>query len=174
MALRKIRLLGDPILKKRSSEVEKVDEQIIELIDDMFETMYNGGGVGLAAPQVGESVRVIVLDGDIESYGQRRIAIINPVITHHEGEVEEEEGCLSIPELREKVKRWEKMRVRGLDPDGEELELEAEGILSRAIQHEIDHLNGILFIDRVSSLKRDLLLSQWRKIKEEIKVEERT
>jgi peptide deformylase len=173
MALRKIRLLGDPVLRKRAVEKEAVDEKTRELMEDMFDTMYAEGGVGLAAPQVGESVRVIVLDGDIDRYGEERIALVNPVITSHEAEVEEEEGCLSIPGLREKVRRWERVRVTGLDPEGRVVELEAGDLLARAIQHEIDHLDGILFIDRLSSLKRDLLLSQWKRISEEIRSEGR-
>lgn len=174
MALRKIRLLGDPVLRKRAIEMEAVDDSTRQLIEDMFDTMYAEGGVGLAAPQVGESVRIIVLDRDIDRYGEERIAIVNPVITRHEGEVEEEEGCLSIPEIREKVRRWARVRVTGLDPEGKTLELEAESLLARAIQHEIDHLDGILFIDRLSSLKRELVMSQWKKISEEIQAEGRT
>jgi len=138
----------------------------------MFDTMYGGGGVGLAAPQVGESKRVIVLDGDMDAYGEQRIALVNPVITQHEGEVVEEEGCLSIPELRDRVKRWAWVRVKGLDANGQYLELETDGLLSRAVQHEIDHLDGILFIDRVSSLKREILLNQWKKVKAENLAEE--
>jgi peptide deformylase len=153
--------------------VAAVDEGTRELIEDMFETMYAEGGVGLAAPQVGETVRIIVLDGDIDRYGEVRIALVNPVITWHEGEVEEEEGCLSIPEIREKVRRWAKVRATGLDPEGHAVEIEAGDLLARAIQHEIDHLDGILFIDRLSSLKKDLVLSQWRKISEEIQAKER-
>jgi peptide deformylase len=172
MALKTIRYLGDPVLKRRAAEVETVDDEIRTLIGDMLETMYEGAGVGLAAPQVGVPVRIIVLDGDSERYSETSIAIVNPEITWHQGEVEEEEGCLSIPEIRERVKRWAEVKVKGLDVEGREIEFKAAGLLSRAIQHEIDHLNGILFIDRVSSLKRDLLLSQWRKVKKELVAEE--
>lgn len=172
MALRKIRYLGDPVLRRRASDVESVDDEIVTLIEDMFDTMYTEGGVGLAAPQVGVSKRVIVLDGDTDRYGEARIALVNPVIVRHEGEVEDEEGCLSIPELRERVKRWKEVGVRGLGPDGSDLEFDASGLLSRAIQHEIDHLDGILFVDRVSSLKRELLLNRWKKVKQSLLAEE--
>jgi len=172
MALKTIRYLGDPVLKRRAAEVETVDDEVRTLIGDMLETMYEGAGIGLAAPQVGAPVRVIVLDGDNERYSEKSIVIVNPEITWHQGEVEEEEGCLSIPEIRERVKRWAEVKVMGLDAEGQEIEFKAAGLLSRAIQHEIDHLNGILFIDRVSSLKRDLLLSQWRKVKKELVAEE--
>ncbi len=172
MALRKIRYLGDPVLRQRASDVDSVDEGIASLIEDMFDTMHTEGGVGLAAPQVGVSKRVIVLDGDIDRYGQERIALVNPVILRHDGEVEEEEGCLSIPELRDRVKRWKTVTVMGLDAEGQGLEFDAEGLLSRAIQHEIDHLDGILFIDRLSSLRRELLLNQWKKVKQALLAEE--
>jgi len=172
MALRRIRYLGDPVLKRRAAEVECVDDEVRTLIGDMFVTMYEGAGVGLAAPQVGVSVRIIVLDADSGRYGEQRIALVNPEIVWHEGEVEEEEGCLSIPEIRERVKRWARVRVKGLDQEGREIEFQADGLLSRAVQHEIDHLNGILFIDRVSSLKRDLLLSEWKKVKKELVAED--
>jgi peptide deformylase len=172
MALRKIRYLGDPVLRKRASEVEAVDDEIRRLIDDMFDTMYTEGGVGLAAPQIGVSKRLVVLDADTDRYGEERIALVNPVIVRHEGEVEEEEGCLSIPELRDRVKRWGTLRVEGLGADGLGLEFDAEGLLCRAIQHEIDHLDGILFIDRVSSLRRELLLNQWKKVKQSLLIEE--
>jgi len=172
MALRRIRYLGDPVLKRRASEVASVDDEVRTLIGDMFVTMYEGAGVGLAAPQVGVSARIIVLDVDSGRYGEQRIALVNPEITWHEGEVEEEEGCLSIPEIRERVKRWARVKVKGLDQEGCEVEFQAEDLLSRAVQHEIDHLNGILFIDRVSSLKRDLLLSEWKKVKKELVAED--
>jgi len=173
MAVRKIRILGDPVLRKRAEEVEAIDDNIRVIVQDMHDSMYQDGGVGLAAPQIGESLRIIVLDGDVEKYGERIIAIINPVITWSEGKVEEEEGCLSIPGIREKVERIAKVRVKGFDAEGGEIEFDADGLLSRAIQHEIDHLDGVLFIDRVGPLQREIILKQWKKIKEDIDVKER-
>jgi peptide deformylase len=132
----------------------------------MFESMYQAQGIGLAAPQIGISQRLTVIDVSFKKNPEEKIVLINPEIVHREGEQYEEEGCLSLPEIREKVKRAAKVKVRAQDVEGEWFEIEGEELLSRAFQHEIDHLDGVLFIDRLSRLKRDLTV---RKIKKLIK-----
>jgi len=159
-----VRILGDPILRQRASEVTEISEATRELIRDMFETMYAEEGVGLAAPQVGVGERIIVIDPQQDELPA--FALINPVIVEASKETEKgEEGCLSIPGLRELVERSQRVVVRGLTPEGEQRELDLEGLPARIIQHEVDHLDGILFIDRVSPLKRKMLLAKWQKTK---------
>ena len=170
MAVREILKYPDPVLKKRSREVDQIDEALKKLIQDMTETMYEAGGVGLAAPQVGISRRVIVVDVSPIDPQQSFFAMINPEIVLEEGDVDHEEGCLSVPECLEKVKRREKVQVRGISPEGNKVEVSGEGILAFALQHEIDHLNGVLILDKVSPLKRDVYR---RKVKKEKRKEER-
>ncbi len=158
MTLLDIHLLGAPILRTRSPEIDRFDDTLRLLVADMFETMDAAEGVGLAANQVGLAMRVAVVGVEGE-----RFALINPVITHAEGRSRAEEGCLSIPELFGEVTRAERIVLRAVDPQGEPWELEAEGLLARAIQHEIDHLDGILFLDHLSVLKRQMLQAKWRK-----------
>jgi len=156
--------MGDPVLRTKAAPVQQISEDVRKLIGDMFETMYAEEGVGLAAPQVGISDRIIVVDPHID--GEEPFALINPEILESSKETEKgEEGCLSIPGLRDLVERSTSVRVRGLSPDGEPRELAAEGLLARILQHEVDHLDGILFLDRLSPLKRKLLLAKWQKIK---------
>lgn len=146
MALRKIRLTGDEILRKKSREVEKVDEKIKELIDDMVETMHEFNGVGLAAPQVGILKRVIVID----LYdGTPVLKLINPEIKKEIDQQEVEEGCLSFPNQYAKVIRPKKIFVTALNEDGKRVNIEAEDLLAQALSHEIDHLNGVLFVDKI-------------------------
>ena len=150
MAIRKIRLDKDPILRKISREVEVVDDYIKQLILDMFETMKANNGIGLAAPQVGVLRRVIVIDiTGIENEKEEKYALINPVIKKASGEQCADEGCLSFPNLFGKVKRPMYVTVEALNENGEKVTINAEGLLAQAIAHEIDHLNGILFIDLV-------------------------
>jgi peptide deformylase len=170
MAVREILKYPHPVLKKRSREVDQMDGELKELIQDMTETMYDAGGVGLAAPQVGISRRVIVVDVSPIDPQQTFFVMINPEIVSEEGDVDHEEGCLSVPDCLEKVKRKEKVRVRGISPEGREMEISGEGILAYALQHEIDHLNGVLILDRISPLKRDVYR---RKVKKERRKEER-
>lgn len=165
MAVLEILKYPHPILKRRSKEVEKIDGEVKKLIEDMKETMYQANGIGLAACQVGVSQRVIVLDVSPMDPDQEFIAMINPEIASEEGEIEYEEGCLSVPECVEKVKRKERVWVRGLSPEGKEIEICGEGILAIALQHEIDHINGILILDRISRLKREVYRNKLRKAK---------
>jgi len=164
MALHEIRLLGDPVLRKPAEPVAVVDDEVRRLIDDMIETMYDADGVGLAAPQIGISRRIIVVDVNDEAVPA--FGLVNPVIVERSSETERgEEGCLSIPGLKEIVERSARVVVEGLDRDGNPRRIEASGLLARALQHEVDHLDGILFLDRVSPLKRQMLLKRWQKVK---------
>lgn len=180
MAIRKIVTYPDPVLKAVAAPVEEITNDIKRLVDDMFDTMYSADGVGLAAPQVGESVRIIVVDVNVrgkfddtttqgpigpKEHGKQKFGMINPVILSREGEIEWEEGCLSIPEFRLKMKRANKITVEYFDKEGQKNELACEGLLAVAIQHEIDHLDGKILIDNASRIKRDLYLSKIKKQK---------
>jgi peptide deformylase len=156
MAILEILKYPDPGLKKVAASVQKFDGKTVQLVNDMLETMYAAPGVGLAAPQIGVSQRVVVLDTDHENPGREVYKLINPVITHAEGEVIWEEGCLSVVEFTADVKRAAQVQVSALDEQQNEIKIEAEGLLAVALQHEIDHLDGKLFIDRISRLKREL------------------
>ena len=170
MAVLEILKYPHPVLKKRCDVVNQIDEEVRKLIADMRETMGEARGVGLAACQVGVSQRVIVLDVSPMDPQHSFFALINPEIVSEEGEVDHEEGCLSVPDYLEKVKRKEKVCVKGLSPEGMEVEVRGEGILAIALQHEIDHINGILILDRVSRLKREIYRN---KLKKEKRKEER-
>jgi peptide deformylase len=164
MSVREVKFLGDPVLRQRASELVEVTDETRKLIADMFETMYAEEGIGLAAPQIGESQRVIVVDPHEE--GSEPFALINPKIVETSDETDRaEEGCLSIPGLREVVERAVRVSVEGLDPQGNPTRMDAEGLVARILQHEIDHIDGIVFIDRVSPLKRRMLLKKWQKVK---------
>ncbi len=165
MAILEILKYPHPTLKKRSESVSRINDEVQALIRDMRETMYAAGGIGLAACQVGASTRVIVLDVSPMDPEQSFFALINPEIVFEEGEIDHEEGCLSVPEYQEKIKRKEKVRVKGLSPEGEEIEINGEGILAIALQHEIDHTNGVLILDRVSRLKREIYRNRLKKEK---------
>jgi peptide deformylase len=158
MSLRSLYLLGQPVLRQRSVEIRMVDDDVRRLIDDMFETMDAARGVGLAANQVGVARRVAVIDAE----GQR-FAMVDPVIVSAEGRSLAEEGCLSIPDLYGDVSRPERVVLEALDRDGKPFRLEAEGLVARAVQHEIDHLDGILFLDHLSLMRRRLLLARWKR-----------
>jgi len=154
-----------PLLKKRCEKVDRIDVEVKKLIRDMTETMYQANGIGLAACQVGVSRRVIVVDVSPIDPEKNFFAMVNPEVISEEGEIEHEEGCLSVPDCFEKMKRKEKIRVRGFSQAGKEIEISAEGILAIAIQHEIDHLNGVLILDRISRLKREIYRNKLRKEK---------
>jgi peptide deformylase len=165
MAVLEILKFPHPILRKKSETVGQIDEKVKKLIHDMRETMYEAGGVGLAACQVGILQRVIVLDVSPIDPQHSFIALINPEIISEEGETDYEEGCLSVPDCLEKVKRKEKVCVKGWSPEGSETEIKGDGILAIALQHEIDHMNGILILDRISQLKRDIYRNRLKKEK---------
>jgi peptide deformylase len=170
MALREIRTYPDPVLRRKTGRIETLDVSLERLIDDMVETMHAAPGVGLAANQVGIPLQVAVIDlSTREERGQRHplLVLINPEILFLEGSIIEEEGCLSIPEYTEKVKRAATVKVRAQDRTGKPFEMEAEGLLAKALQHEIDHLNGLLFIDRLSPLKKDIFKRRYRKAAEQ-------
>lgn len=157
-----IRVLGDPVLRKATTPVEKITPEIRKLIGDMFDTMYAAEGIGLAAPQVGRTERVAVMDVE----GQK-FAFINPEIIESEGSARGEEGCLSIPEIFGDVTRASRVIVRALNEKGEQIEAEGTELLARCMQHEIDHLDGKLFIDYLSVLKRRSAISKWEKLKDD-------
>lgn len=153
MAIRKIVYLPDPVLRTVTQAVDNVDDNIRDLIDDMFETMYHANGVGLAAPQIGLSLRLAVIDASRDN--SQPLVLINPEITRR-GELEEmQEGCLSVPGPYETVKRAKSVTLKALDRNGDTYQLDAEGLLAEAIQHEVEHLDGKLFIDLLSPLKRN-------------------
>ena len=156
----------DPVLAKRGETVTVFDAKLKKLVDEMFDSMYAAQGIGLAAPQIAISKRITVIDVSFKKNPEERIALINPEIVEREGKQVEEEGCLSLPEIREKVSRAGWVKVKAQNVSGEWFEVEGEELLARAMQHEIDHLDGVLFIDRLSRLKRDLVI---RKIKKLIK-----
>ena len=160
MKILDIRVLGDPVLRKATTPVEQVTDEIRTLISEMFDTMYAAEGIGLAAPQVGRSERIAVMDVE----GQK-FALINPEITDREGSRRGEEGCLSIPEVFGDVTRSSRVMVRALNEKGEEVELEGTELLAVCMQHEIDHLDGKLFIDYLSVLKRRSAMAKWDKVK---------
>jgi peptide deformylase len=163
--VRKILKYGEPVLERAAEPVTEFDTaELRELIADMFDTMYAAKGVGLAAPQIGLSTRVSVIDISAGEDASKKIVIINPEITAREGTQVGEEGCLSIPGFRDQVKRANKVTVRAQNERGETIELAGEELLARAFQHEIDHLNGILFLNHLSPLKRDLIRRKIKKL----------
>jgi peptide deformylase len=160
---------GDPVLEKRAETVTVFDAELQKLIDDMFESMYEAHGVGLAAPQIGISRRIAVIDVTFKEDPAAKLVCINPEIIHTEGKHTQSEGCLSIPDFRENVTRAQKVTIRAQDINGEVYEKTGEDLLARAFLHETDHLNGKLYISHISALKRDLMK---RKIKKMMKAGE--
>ena len=154
----------DPVLAKPGEPVTEFGPELKRLVDEMFESMYEAQGIGLAAPQISISKRITVIDVSFKKNPEEKITLINPEIVEREGKQLEEEGCLSLPEIREKVQRAAWVKVRAQDVTGKWFEVEGEELLSRALQHEIDHLDGVLFIDRISRLKRDLVLRKIKKM----------
>ncbi len=158
---------GDPILEKSTVAVKKFDADFEQLMEDMFASMYAAQGVGLAAPQIGMNLRVAVVDVTVGKNPEAKIVLANPEIIHAEGEVREEEGCLSIPGFRGYVMRPQFVTVRAHNAKGEQFEIRAENLMARAFCHEIDHLNGILFLQHLSMLKRDLIKRKIKKLKKQ-------
>jgi peptide deformylase len=162
--IREIVTYPDPILLRPTEKVTEFDEELRTLAADMFESMYKAIGIGLAAPQIGVPKRVTVIDLSNQKNPKDKIVLVNPEIVHKEGKQVEDEGCLSLPDIRDKVSRAAKVKVRAQDLEGKAIELEGAALLARAFQHEIDHLDGILFPWRLSALKRDLILRKIRKL----------
>ncbi|HEY2118428.1 MAG TPA: peptide deformylase [Candidatus Acidoferrum sp.] len=158
---------GDPVLEKPAAVVKKFDAELEELAEDMFATMYAAQGIGLAAPQVGKSIRLAVVDVTTGKNPEAKIVLVNPEIIHAEGEAREEEGCLSIPGFRGYVIRPQFVTVRAQNAKGETFEIRGENLLARAFCHEIDHLNGVLFLQHLSMLKRDLIKRKIKKLRKE-------
>lgn len=163
MSIRKIYQYPEPVLREDTVTITTFGEDLHTLVEDMAETMYNAPGIGLAAPQIGESLKLIVVDISEEPEKKKYMALINPQIIEHEGSQLDEEGCLSVPELTAKVKRFKKITVSYQDLDGKSCKLSTDDRFSVVLQHEIDHLNGILFIDHLSSLKRNLYKKKVKK-----------
>jgi peptide deformylase len=155
----------DPVLSRPTDRVGEITPEVRKLVDDMVETMYDDDGIGLAAPQVGVSLRVCVMDvAAKEDQGPSLLALINPEIVEREGDVTYEEGCLSFPGLNVEVKRAARVKVQALDKEGAPVELELEGLPAICVQHEIDHLDGVVFIDRLSPLRRRLALREYQRL----------
>jgi peptide deformylase len=163
--VREILIWPDPLLKKKAAPVTRVDDSIRALVNDLFETMYAADGVGLAAPQVGALKRIIVLDTSPRQPEAKSVAMINPEIVLAEGTTLYNEGCLSVPGEAEEVERAAEVTVRFIDPHGVRQEMRAEGLLAIAIQHETDHLNGVMFVDHISILKRELIRKRMKSLK---------
>jgi peptide deformylase len=163
----KIVKYGDPVLEKPTPLVKKFDEQLAQLAEDMFATMYASQGVGLAATQIGKSIRLAVVDVTTGKNPEAKIVMVNPEIIHAEGEVREEEGCLSIPGFRGYVVRPQFVTVRAQNAKGETFEIRGENLLARAFCHELDHLNGVLFLQHLSILKRDLIRRKIKKLRKQ-------
>ncbi len=171
MSILDLVLFPDERLRVECAPVEEVTDEIRTLLDDMAETMYDAPGIGLAAPQIGDLRRIIVVDcgHDSEAEAEHKpnlLKLVNPEIVASRGSKKSEEGCLSIPEIRETIKRAEEIDLRALNEHGEEIELSASGLLAVALQHEIDHLNGVLFIDYLSKLKKQLIRTKLNRLRE--------
>ncbi len=165
MAVLEIKKIPEKVLRSRAEEVKSINGEIASLAQDMLETMYDAPGIGLAAPQVGKPIRLIVFDIWHPEDEPNPHVLINPVITAKEGLDVMEEGCLSVPGVRAEVKRSYRVEVKGYDLNEKEVVLEAEGLLARVLQHEIDHLDGVLFIDRLSRVKRELIKKRLRRMR---------
>lgn len=163
MAVREILIIGHPLLAEKAEPVDRVDEDIVRLAADMVETVHAAPGIGLAAPQVGVGKRLIVVDLSVGERKEDLIVLVNPEVVKKEGEVTCEEGCLSVPDIREKVARPYRVTVRGLDLEGQTVEVDGEDLLARVLCHEIDHLDGILFVEKLSALKRKLIKKKLKK-----------
>ncbi len=163
MAILEICTYPDPVLRQKAARVGGVDKKVKRLIDDMIETMYDAPGIGLAANQVGVPVRLVVIDIQRPDCESGLLVLVNPEIVSTQGEITYEEGCLSVPEFFANVKRSEEVVVRALDRDGRPFEIRASGLLAVVVQHELDHLEGTLFIDRLGPISRDIFRRKWKK-----------
>jgi peptide deformylase len=163
LTLLEILVFGHPVLTKKAEEIKNIDDDLCHLAQNMVHTMHAAPGIGLAAPQVNKSIRLITMDLSLGEYKNEIIILANPEILNSQGEVIMEEGCLSVPDINEKVVRPSHIVVKGIDLDGNEKSIDAEGLLARVICHEIDHLNGRLFIEHLSPLKKNLIKKKLRK-----------
>lgn len=163
MAIRAIRKFPDPVLRRKAAPVKVFDDELRRLVDDMVETMYAEPGVGLAAPQIGVSLQVFVIDITVGERPDALIVLANPSIIAASGRRVEEEGCLSVPGIRADIARADAVEVHGWTLDQQEVRLQGRGLLARAFQHEIDHLNGMVIWDRMGKVQRELLKSEWRR-----------
>jgi peptide deformylase len=164
MAVLPIRIYGDSVLRRRAKEITLVDEKVRKLASEMLTTLKNARGIGLSANQVGEELRIFVVDRSMFQVDDSPLIVINPVIVEFRGDQTEEEGCLSVPGTYADVKRSLELTVKGIDLNEKEIIVEAKGLLSRVLAHEIDHLNGVLFIDHLSTIKRKLLSKKLKKL----------
>ena len=155
---------GDPVLEKPAAPISVFDDELRKLAEDMFESMYAAHGVGLAAPQIGISKRIAVIDVTFKEDPDAKIVLVNPEIVHTEGRITSNEGCLSLPDFRENVTRARKVTARAQDLHGKQIEVSGEDLLARALLHETDHLNGRLYISHISALKRDMMRRKIRKL----------
>jgi len=165
-SLLEIMVYGNPVLAQKAKDIENIDKNVCALAENMIHTMHAAPGIGLAAPQVNHSIKLITIDLSVGEKEDDMIVLINPEILSSDGEDIMEEGCLSVPEINEKVSRPDQVVVKGIDIDGNEKIIESSGLLARVLCHEIDHLNGKLFIDHLSPLKRDLIRKKLRKQRE--------
>lgn len=172
MAIRDIVLFPDDVLTTPTTEVEEVNDEIRQLVQDLADTMYDAPGIGLAAPQIGDLRRVCVIDVSPPDEERDLLVLINPQIVERHGEITWEEGCLSFPRLYEKIERAHDVKVRALDANGEEFEIEGSELLAVCLQHEIDHLDGVLFTDRMSNFKRRRAMKKYKKILEQLEAEQ--
>jgi peptide deformylase len=169
MAGRAVVTYGNPFLKRRAREIKEIDASVKKLAEEMFETLERSRGVGLAAPQVGVPLRLIVLSIPNEDGTRWKCAIVNPELVSKNGKMTSEEGCLSIPGIYEEISRAEEVEVKGLDLEGKEIRVKGKGLLAKAVQHELDHIDGVLIVDRLSAIKRHVLQRRLRKIEESYK-----
>ncbi len=169
MALLPLVFYPDAVLKKRCADITQLTQATADLVRDMAETMYHERGIGLAAPQVTQVIRLITIDVEPDQGGKALMHLINPVIVDHHGKTVYEEGCLSFPGIVADVKRKDSVHVQAYDVNGKELDFEADGLLSICIQHEMDHLNGITFVDRLTPLQKKLVLKEYARIRQEMK-----
>ncbi len=167
MAAREVCKYPVPVLRNKAAPVESFDDSLRKLVADMVETMYAEPGVGLAAPQIGVSLRVFVIDTTVGERPDALIVMVNPCIISAEGRVAGEEGCLSIPGIRGEIKRAEVVEARGWNLDGQEISVKGRGLLARALQHEMDHLDGMLIWDRMGKIQREILKTQWKRLQRE-------
>jgi peptide deformylase len=163
VAIREIRKYPDPVLRKKATPVKVFDDELRQLVQDMVDTMYDEPGVGLAAPQIGVSLRLLVTDITVGAKPDALVVLANPKIVSASGRVIEEEGCLSVPGIRAEIPRAESVEIRGINLDQQEVSIKGQGYLARAFQHEMDHLDGILIWDRMSKIQRELLKNEWKR-----------